>query len=84
MWAAREASTSLLVGPAQAVAGSLLSSAMCRAVAARYGVGVASAVRWARQPGTGSVAARAMGRRRRLLLLGERAWFLARSLRSRT
>lgn len=61
------------------VAGAVLSGATCREAAARFGVGVATAVRWARQMRTtGSAAARPMGGVRRVVLAGERDWLLAR------
>ena len=51
----------------------------CRAVASRFGVSVASVVRWSqRQRRTGSAAAARMGGHRPLALAGERAWLLAR------
>lgn len=52
----------------------------CRATARLFGVSVASVVRWTqRKRRTGSPAAKPMGRRDRpLILLGERAWLLAR------
>src|SRR5258708_23359486 len=61
------------------VAGFVASGATCRAAAARYGVGVATVVRWAqRHRATGSAAALPMGGVRRLVLAGERTWLLAR------
>jgi len=51
----------------------------CRAVAAQFGVSVASVVKWSqRWRATGSAAAKPMGGRRPLRLAGERAWLLAR------
>ena len=51
----------------------------CRATAARFGVSVASVVKWSqRWRATGSAAAKPMGGRRPLRLTGERAWLLAR------
>jgi transposase len=51
----------------------------CRAVASRFGVSVASVVRWSqRQRRTGSAAADRMGGHRPLALARERAWLLAR------
>jgi len=51
----------------------------CRAVAAQFGVSVASVVKWSqRWRATGSAAAKPMGGRRALRLAGERAWLLAR------
>ena len=61
------------------VAGFVASGATCRQAASRYGVGVATVVRWAqRYRATGSAAALPMGGVRRLVLAGERAWLLAR------
>jgi transposase len=61
------------------VAGFVASGATCRAAASRYGVGVATVVRWAqRYRATGSAAALPMGGTRRLVLAGERTWLLAR------
>ena len=61
------------------VAGCVASGATCREAAARYGVGVATVVRWAqRHRATGSAAALPMGGVRRQVLAGERAWLLAR------
>ena len=61
------------------VAAFVASGATCRAAAARYGVGVATVVRWAqRHRATGSAAALPMGGVRRLVLAGERTWLLAR------
>jgi transposase len=55
------------------------SGATCREAAARFGVGVATAVRWSRQLRmTGSAAALPRGGVRRAVLAGERAWLLAR------
>lgn len=57
----------------------MLGGATSREAAARFGVSVASAVRWMqRRRRTGSVAPDRMGGRRPLVLLGERAWLLAR------
>jgi transposase len=51
----------------------------CREAAARFGVGVATAVRWSqRLRMEGSPAARPMGGHRPLVLASERAWLLAR------
>jgi len=48
-------------------------------VAKLFGVSVASVVRWCqRERATGSCAAKPMGGRRRLILLPERDWILAR------
>ena len=61
------------------VAGSVASGGTCRQAAARYGVGVATVVRWAqRYRSTGSAAALPMGGVRRQVLAGERTWLLAR------
>jgi transposase len=61
------------------VVASVGSGRSCRATAAVFGVSVSSVIRWAdRQRKTGSPAARPMGGRRRLLLLPERDWLLAR------
>jgi len=55
------------------------SGRTCRAVAAQFGVSVASVVKWSqRWRATGSAAAKPMGGRRPLRLAGERAWLLAR------
>ena len=51
----------------------------CRFVAARFGVSVASVVKWSqRYRKEGSAAARRMGGKRPYVLAGERAWLLAR------
>ncbi len=51
----------------------------CRAVAVRFGVSVASVVKWSQRfRATGSAAAKRMGGYRRLALAGERDWLLAR------
>lgn len=51
----------------------------CRSVARRFGVSVASVVRWSqRLRRTGSAAAKPMGGRRPYAVAGERAWLLAR------
>jgi len=51
----------------------------CRAVAALFGVSVASVVKWSqRKRQTGSAAARPMGGKRRYAVAGERDWLLAR------
>ena len=55
------------------------SGATCREAAKRFGVGVATAVRWShRQRTTGDASARPMGGARRAVLAGERGWLLAR------
>ncbi len=61
------------------VASFVVSGGTCREAAARFGVGVATAVRWSqRLRANGSAAARPMGGVRRAVLAGERAWLLAR------
>ena len=61
------------------VVAAVASGRPCRAVAARFGVSVASVVKWSqRWRATGSAAAKPMGGRRPLRLAGERAWLLAR------
>ena len=51
----------------------------CRAVAATFGVSVASVVKWSqRHRATGSAAARPMGGRRHDVLGAEREWVLGR------
>src|SRR5262245_60378298 len=60
------------------VVAAVASGRPCQAVAARFGVSVASVVKWSqRWRATGSAAAKPMGGRR-LRLVGERAWLLAR------
>ena len=57
----------------------LSSGQSCRATAARYGVSVATVVRWGqRQRMLGSPAASPMGGNRPYVLAGERAWLLRR------
>ena len=57
----------------------MLAGATSREAAARFGVSVASAVRWMqRRRRTGSVAPDRIGGRRPLVLSGEREWLLAR------
>ena len=61
------------------VAGFVVSGGTCREAADLFGVGVATAVRWGRQlRETGSAAARPMGGRRRVALVAQRDWLLAR------
>lgn len=61
------------------VAASVLGGRSCRETARLFGVSVASAVKWSqRHRATGSAAAKAMGGRRRPVLLGERDWLLTR------
>jgi len=51
----------------------------CRSVAERFGVSVASVVKWSQRfRATGSAAAKPMGGRRPYALEGERSWVLAR------
>ncbi|WP_294339495.1 IS630 family transposase [uncultured Sphingomonas sp.] len=55
------------------------SGATCRQAAARFGGGVATAVRWShRHRTTGDASARPMGGSRCAVLAGERDWLLAR------
>ncbi|WP_371129820.1 IS630 transposase-related protein, partial [Phenylobacterium sp.] len=59
------------------VAGFVVSGGTCHEAAVRFGVGVATAVRWShRLRTTGSAAARPMGGPRRAVLAGERDWLL--------
>ncbi len=61
------------------VVASVSGGRSCRATAVLFGVGVATVVRWSqRHRATGSSAAFAMGGRRRLVLLPQREWLLAR------
>jgi transposase len=61
------------------VAAFVVSGATCREAAERFGVGVATAVRWAqRLRTTGSAAAKPMGGVRRRVLASEREWLLDR------
>jgi transposase len=61
------------------VVAAVASGRRCRAVAAQFGVSVASVVKWSqRWRATGSAAAKPMGGRRPLRLAGERVWLLAR------
>ena len=58
---------------------SVASGRTCRATAARFGVSVASVVKWSqRRRATGSAAAKPMGGWRPLRLTGEREWLLVR------
>ena len=51
----------------------------CRAVAARFGVSVASVVKWSQRfHAEGSAASRPMGGKRPYVLAGEREWLLSR------
>src|ERR1051326_7308861 len=55
----------------------------CRTAAGRFGVSVASVVKWSQRfRATGSAAAKPMGGRRPYALEGERNWLLARVWRS--
>jgi transposase len=61
------------------VARFVVSGGTCREAAERFGVGVATAVRWSqRLRSEGSPAARPMGGHRPLVLAAERDWLLAR------
>ena len=61
------------------VARFVVSGGTCREATARFGVGVATAVRWSqRLRAEGSPAARPMGGHRPLVLAAERAWLLSR------
>ena len=61
------------------VAAAVASGRPCRAVAAQFGVSVASVVKWSqRWRATGSAAAKQMGGWRQLRLQREREWLLAR------
>jgi transposase len=61
------------------VVGSVAAGRSCRATAALFGVSVASVVKWCqRWRRTGSAAAKQMGGWKRLMLLSERDWLLAR------
>lgn len=61
------------------VVAAVASGRTCRAVAALFGVSVASVVKWSQRfRATGSAAAAKMGGRRPLRLAGEREWLLAR------
>ncbi len=61
------------------VASFVVSGGTCREAAERFGVGVATAVRWSqRLRSTGSAAAKPMGGRRPQVLASERDWLLAR------
>lgn len=53
------------------------SGSTCREAAARFGVGVVTAVRWSHRV-TGDASPRPMGGSRRGVLAGERDWLLAR------
>ena len=61
------------------VARFVVSGGTCREAAERFGVGVATAVRWSqRLRAEGSAAARPMGGHRPLVLAGESEWLLQR------
>ena len=61
------------------VASFVVLGGTCREAAARFGVGVATAVRWSQRLRTsGSAAAKPMGGVRRAVLAGERDWLLGR------
>lgn len=61
------------------VARFVVAGGTCRDAAERFGVGVATAVRWSQRLRTeGNPAARPMGGHRPLVLAGEREWLLAR------
>ena len=61
------------------VVAAVQSGQSCRGVAARFGVGVASVVKWSQRfRATGSPAAKPMGGHRPFALAGERDWLLAR------
>ena len=61
------------------VVGRVMAGESCRAVAARFGVSVASVVKWSQRfRATGSAAAKRMGGYRPLALAGERDWLLTR------
>jgi len=61
------------------VVASVAAGRSCRATAALFGVSVASVVKWSqRWRATGSAAAGQMGGWKRLILLSQREWLLAR------
>ena len=61
------------------VVAAVLDGATVRAAAARFGVSVASAVKWSQRfRATGSAAAKPRGGRKPYVLTGEREWLLAR------
>ena len=61
------------------VVGAVCSGQSCRTVAERFGVSVASVVKWSQRfRTTGSAAAKAMGGRRSWVLEAEREWLLGR------
>ena len=61
------------------VVAAVLAGATVRAAAERFGVSVASAVKWSqRYRATGSAAARPQGGKKPYVLVGQRTWLLAR------
>ena len=61
------------------VVAAVASGQSCRTAAGRFGVSVASVVKWSQRfRATGSAAAKPMGGRRPYALEGERNWLLAR------
>ncbi len=61
------------------VVGRVMAGDSCRRVAQRFGVSVASVVKWSQRfRATGSAAAKPMGGRRPYALAGQRDWLLAR------
>jgi transposase len=61
------------------VVAAVMGGATVRAAADRFGVSVASAVKWSqRYRATGSMAAKPSGGKKPYVLVGERAWLLAR------
>jgi len=61
------------------VVGAVVAGQSCRAVARRFGVSVASVVKWSQRfRAEGSAAARPMGGRKPLALADERDWLLGR------
>jgi transposase len=61
------------------VVGAVIDGQSCRAVAKRFGVSVASVVKWSQRfRATGSAAAKPMGGKRPYALEQERTWVLAR------
>ena len=57
------------------VVAAVMNGQSCRAVAALFGVSVASVVKWSqRLRSTGSAAAKPMGGKRPVVLAGQRAW----------
>lgn len=61
------------------VVAAVMSGATVRSAAERYGVSVASAVKWSqRYRATGSCAAKPRGGKKPYVLVGQREWLLAR------